>query len=71
MKALKYRVDTAKQRCPYNSLGDNQAAPPELSPSSPPRCRRARYLCTKSNIIKHGSRQAIYITYIAMQYGAK
>ena len=43
MKALEYGVDTAKQRRPYNSLGDHQTDPSEFPPSSPPRDRRARY----------------------------
>ena len=61
MKALMYGDSTATQRRPYYNLGSHQADPPELLPSSPPRYRRARYLCTKNSIIKHEGWQAIYI----------
>ena len=63
MKAFKYGVDTAIQCNPYSSLGGHQIDPFESPPSSPPRGRRAQYLCTKSSIIRHDGRQAIYINH--------
>ena len=61
MKALKYGVNMAKQRCPYSSVRGHQTDPSECPLSSPPRDRRAPYLCTKNSIIRHDGWQAIYI----------
>ena len=60
MKALEYGVDTTTQRHPYYNLGSYQADPSELLLSFLPRDKGARYLCTKSSIIRHDGRQAIY-----------
>ena len=59
--ALMYGVSTAIQCRPYYTPRSHQADQPELPPLTPPQLSRARYLCTKSSIIRHEGRQAIYI----------
>ena len=56
--ALMYGVSTAIQCRPYYTPRSHQADQPELPPSTPPQLGRARYLCTKSSIIRHEGRQA-------------
>ena len=61
----RFGVDTAIQCRLYYSLRSHQADLPKPHPSSPPQDSKARYLCTKSSIIRHNGRQAdIYIKII-------
>ena len=56
--ALEYGDDTTKQCRLYSNLGGRLADPPKLPLSPHPRDKRARYLCTKSSIIRYDGRQA-------------